>query len=464
MNTYYELLGLEPGASALDIKKAYFKMIRKYSPEADPEMFQKIRNAYEHLKSADSESDQPVFEQPADPFAVKMLNQIHQSREAGRKEFFRDTCEEAYRYFPDDIQFLYLLVNAQLTCGNTGKAVKNAELLVRKQPDNRWFQRLLAIAYYERGYTNKAYQAFYTAYQAGCRDLDFVTTYAMLCDEFAEYDKGTQILLEAVRQDKKWSKEQFSDLANAYQGLLSLNYNASENHFAEIIKRLCEVFEQYHVYLGDYTTQFSIVLCHTASAAPDRPEEFEKVKLAFDLLHRACRAQPDKEFVEHCKAECIFQHIADDPRIGETLVHSYELHYCMAELDSHLHKYALLDTQLCMIEEREEIIEQSKILKQEYPDFYEKIQNFILKLESETNLEHLKATLQKSYHRLALDCNGGRYYEKYPQEKRKAHGTVINEGTEEEPYVRGNAKIGRNDPCPCGSGKKYKRCCMNKEL
>lgn len=24
-------------------------------------------------------------------------------------------------------------------------------------------------------------------------------------------------------------------------------------------------------------------------------------------------------------------------------------------------------------------------------------------------------------------------------------------------------KIGRNDPCPCGSGKKYKKCCGNKE-
>ena len=23
-------------------------------------------------------------------------------------------------------------------------------------------------------------------------------------------------------------------------------------------------------------------------------------------------------------------------------------------------------------------------------------------------------------------------------------------------------KVGRNDPCPCGSGKKYKRCCMEK--
>jgi preprotein translocase subunit SecA len=24
--------------------------------------------------------------------------------------------------------------------------------------------------------------------------------------------------------------------------------------------------------------------------------------------------------------------------------------------------------------------------------------------------------------------------------------------------VRGGAKIGRNAPCPCGSGKKYKQC------
>ena len=24
---------------------------------------------------------------------------------------------------------------------------------------------------------------------------------------------------------------------------------------------------------------------------------------------------------------------------------------------------------------------------------------------------------------------------------------------------RQTAKVGRNDPCPCGSGKKYKKCC-----
>lgn len=29
------------------------------------------------------------------------------------------------------------------------------------------------------------------------------------------------------------------------------------------------------------------------------------------------------------------------------------------------------------------------------------------------------------------------------------------------PIVRDNKKIGRNDLCPCGSGKKFKNCCMN---
>ena len=32
-----------------------------------------------------------------------------------------------------------------------------------------------------------------------------------------------------------------------------------------------------------------------------------------------------------------------------------------------------------------------------------------------------------------------------------------------EPYERAAPKVGRNDPCPCGSGKKYKRCCGGAE-
>ncbi|MDT8324176.1 MAG: SEC-C metal-binding domain-containing protein, partial [Bacteroidota bacterium] len=27
----------------------------------------------------------------------------------------------------------------------------------------------------------------------------------------------------------------------------------------------------------------------------------------------------------------------------------------------------------------------------------------------------------------------------------------------------GANSVGRNDPCPCGSGKKYKKCCLAKD-
>jgi SEC-C motif-containing protein len=31
-----------------------------------------------------------------------------------------------------------------------------------------------------------------------------------------------------------------------------------------------------------------------------------------------------------------------------------------------------------------------------------------------------------------------------------------------KPFVRQDDKLNRNDPCLCGSGKKYKKCCMGK--
>jgi SEC-C motif-containing protein len=44
---------------------------------------------------------------------------------------------------------------------------------------------------------------------------------------------------------------------------------------------------------------------------------------------------------------------------------------------------------------------------------------------------------------------------------KKEDGQWLYEDGEVAPVtvVRSKAKVGRNDPCPCGSGKKYKHCC-----
>ncbi len=39
------------------------------------------------------------------------------------------------------------------------------------------------------------------------------------------------------------------------------------------------------------------------------------------------------------------------------------------------------------------------------------------------------------------------------------HGDHCNHGPEQTPFVRETPKVGRNESCPCGSDKKYKKCC-----
>ena len=42
------------------------------------------------------------------------------------------------------------------------------------------------------------------------------------------------------------------------------------------------------------------------------------------------------------------------------------------------------------------------------------------------------------------------------------HGPGCSHHEPQTPVVREGEKIGRNDPCSCGSEKKYKKCCGKK--
>jgi preprotein translocase subunit SecA len=53
----------------------------------------------------------------------------------------------------------------------------------------------------------------------------------------------------------------------------------------------------------------------------------------------------------------------------------------------------------------------------------------------------------------------------YRHDEASAMGDAAAEGeadesaaAEQQPFVRDGRKVGRNEPCPCGSGKKFKQC------
>ena len=57
METYYQILEIEEKAEQQTVKKAYFKAIRKYPPDKEPERFQKIREAYEVLMDEEKRAE-----------------------------------------------------------------------------------------------------------------------------------------------------------------------------------------------------------------------------------------------------------------------------------------------------------------------------------------------------------------------------------------------------------------------
>ncbi len=63
---------------------------------------------------------------------------------------------------------------------------------------------------------------------------------------------------------------------------------------------------------------------------------------------------------------------------------------------------------------------------------------------------------QSSEHAVAASA-----YEAQQRAALEAHqqGRMAEEGEAVKQIVGGQPKVGRNDPCPCGSGKKYKKCC-----
>jgi preprotein translocase subunit SecA len=63
---------------------------------------------------------------------------------------------------------------------------------------------------------------------------------------------------------------------------------------------------------------------------------------------------------------------------------------------------------------------------------------FRIQLAREEDVEQLEA--QQRQQKISMNHAGG-------EEQTK------------KPVTRDEDKVGRNDPCPCGSGKKYKKCC-----
>ncbi|HET6933200.1 MAG TPA: preprotein translocase subunit SecA [Candidatus Angelobacter sp.] len=68
------------------------------------------------------------------------------------------------------------------------------------------------------------------------------------------------------------------------------------------------------------------------------------------------------------------------------------------------------------------------------------------------------ATPPRRRSQTSIDDLEAQFQRRKKRELQEARMAGSNGNTSPQQVVRGQAKVGRNDPCPCGSGKKYKKC------
>jgi curved DNA-binding protein CbpA len=57
----FDVLGIDETASSAEVKKAYFQMVRQFTPEKHAEQFKQIREAYDLLKDPSLRLEAEVF-------------------------------------------------------------------------------------------------------------------------------------------------------------------------------------------------------------------------------------------------------------------------------------------------------------------------------------------------------------------------------------------------------------------
>ena len=68
MKTPYEILGVAPDATDVEIKQAYLQQVKNNPPDRDQELFQLIHSAYESIKDDKSRISYALFDNPSVDF------------------------------------------------------------------------------------------------------------------------------------------------------------------------------------------------------------------------------------------------------------------------------------------------------------------------------------------------------------------------------------------------------------
>ena len=472
----YEQLGVGQTATKDEIKRAYFRMVRQYTPEKDPDAFMRIRKAYEELyddetRSAYDAGLSQLADVPADVAeAIMQAEGLCKKRLSGDAIILLNYMLRVHLRNKTAANALqHALCKTYLETGKSGKAVAIAEELVSDNPGNKKYLSIAILACEERGWYNKA-----DSYREDMRRLEPTNeddVLAMLGDaahppsvmgrsveDIEKTGRYAPILCLRILVTNLLFSPDLPDRFKPHEQMCLFSADESNglpwNDLAFAAQKLAEHTAGFPRSGEKREALLSLLLTIILPKMYDMDEygilpEIDRVisNIGADELRRT--SEYEIVSVSHAAIKAVQAGI---PKTLAALSVMYVLSKAEAlnETEKREHRDEALSLELDILISFHQLKKGIKRFRDEFEELYSHSADFLdavsqyneQKLHSEANRRIARVKHIDS--RFTLEWLG------------EDDDLEVYEAKQEPVRV---TKTGRNEPCPCGSGQKYKRCC-----
>ncbi|WP_411045699.1 DnaJ domain-containing protein [Treponema primitia] len=447
---HYQILGVEKTAGDEEIKRAYFSMVRKFQPGSFPEKFKEIRTAYETLRDKQKRAEyDAVGDLPGS--MAPLFNEAQWFDHLGRHDKAAEFYRAILKAHPelDNVRELY----AESLCMDqkTGKASDVWEELCRRNPSNARYSEKLAGCYFDRGWHKKAADELKRTIALDPSSLDgwslaincIVAKIENASDSNELYDELRTTVHEAIKAVKEVKENEWKKIylyANAFAASPESDRRVSKGYLEEIARLI-------HEGGSDARKNGMTTLIMILDSIPSfrLGVFFNEIKKIADLLPEltAEKTGPNPVGV-HIENIRIQYEIENLEKKGFPVIFCDLFRLLNADFEEDDDEIEIAAMEYEILDKKNTYDPQLRRLKEELPELYALHSVFFneaLRTRDPEKMLYQRGKKINKYHR-----DSG-FFEEHP------------DSGSEQPIRRVEPKIGRNDPCPCGSGKKYKKCC-----
>ncbi|MCL2617988.1 MAG: DnaJ domain-containing protein [Defluviitaleaceae bacterium] len=435
---YYELLGIGRDAGQGDIKRAYYAAVKQHSPDFDPEGFRAVRTAYETLQNPKKRAEYDTIFAVDNDIQGDMLR-ARNLVETNKLKQASELLTSLFNAHPGSREVALLHARTLLDLRKSKTADAIAKTMLAQDPGDIDALLLRAEVSVVMGHTAKAKERFLEAVSADPANRRVWNSYA----HFALSERN-RLIFDVFNQAWQQDPNMFSDKYSLY--LAATAYILDFHGAADAVRYFNKFTEHYIADKHSTRPVYNLLLNVLFEILSNEVSPFvaDLEKILPKLEESPFKQDDDKAKFNILRNSISIDRLHRDDEIHDVLT---DLTECLLRDD--VDQEAKLGMEVYIVSVLGTIRPSIRRLQAKYPELFKLNQAFYLdalnpkKEESLTNKYY-------SIHRKLLSA-----------EKLSPNNTGDELAEPPTTFVREAPKIGRNDPCPCGSGMKYKKCCRN---